>query len=347
MDVICLTPQTEIIPKIPTSTPQEIANISETQLLNLSMTGGPATPPKQMATKKGRPKGAVKPKVPKANPIAAAGDVGKLKEKNVSIHHHPNHPPWAVMMVEAVTNLHHRGGSSVPAIKKYITSTFTIDNEKITPLLRRGAKAALTSNKLKQVKGKGLSGSFKLPPNGAHTKTILGNKKPKSAKKTKLAKAKNPAARKKIVKAKDSTKTATGEKKVKKAIKIKPAKGKISKKPKKTTTATKKKVEPGTKIPAENIALDASLAEPIPISTNVTPKTKKAVIKPKTAPKPKKVAKKALAPKSAGIKVKLATPKKAKIKSAKLLKSRKAPKPKTTMKLGAPKVAATGGAKKK
>jgi len=347
MDVICLTPQTEIFPKIPAPTPQEIANISETQLLNLSMTGGPATPPpKQMATKKGRPKGAVKPKAPKAKPIAPAGDVGKLKEKHAAnVHHHPNHPPWADMMVEAVTNLHHRGGSSVPAIKKYITSTFTIDNEKITPLLRRGAKAALTSKKLKQVKGKGLSGSFKLPPNGAHTKTILGNKKPKSAKKTKLAKAKNPAARKKIVK--DSTKTATGEKKVKKAIKIKPAKGKISKKPKKTPTATKKKVEPGTKIPAENIALDASLAEPIPMSTNVTPKTKKAVIKPKTAPKPKKVAKKALAPKSAGIKVKLATPKKAKIKSAKSLKSRKAPKPKTTMKLGAPKVAATGGAKKK
>ena len=79
------------------------------------------------------------------------------------------------MMVAAVKALNEKHGSSMPAIKKYILSTYNIDTgpEKVTPMLRRGLKAATASNKLTHVKGKGLAGSFRIPKSGAK----LGMKK--------------------------------------------------------------------------------------------------------------------------------------------------------------------------
>lgn len=146
--------------------------------------------------------------------------VGKVhKEK-----HHAHHPPWADMMVAAVGALKERDGSSSSAIKKYILSNYQIDTEpdKITPMLRRGLKAAIATNKLRQFKGKGLAGSFKLPIHHG-VKTDVGKKLKKNLKGKKIVKKAPKTGGKKILKkGMKQSKKSTGGKKVKKVKKITP-----------------------------------------------------------------------------------------------------------------------------
>jgi len=126
----------------------------------------------------------------KIKTIKAPVEGGKMKIKHQA-HAHAHHPPWADMMCAAVKSLNEKHGSSIPAIKKYILANYTIDIEpsKITPMMKRGAKAALASKMLRQVKGKGLSGSFKLPLHPLKTKKV-GKKMNKTKGNGKLIKKK-------------------------------------------------------------------------------------------------------------------------------------------------------------
>merc|ERR1712211_117350 len=123
-------------------------------------------------------------KAPKA-PKKAAAKAPKTK---------PAHPPTSVMIVNAVTALKERNGSSLPAIKKNIAANYKADTVKLAPFIKKGLKNLVEKKVLIQTKGKGASGSFKVA------------KVEKKEKKPAKPKAKKPAAKK--------TKAA-GEKKAK------------------------------------------------------------------------------------------------------------------------------------
>merc|ERR1712176_237847 len=142
----------------------------------------------------------------------------------------PAHPPTSVMIVNAVTALKGRNGSSLPAIKKYIAANYKADTVKLAPFIKKGLKNLVEKKVLIQTKGKGASGSFKVA------------KVEKKEKKPAKPKAKKPAAKK--------TKAA-GEKKAKSPQK-KAAKPKSPKKkaPKKAKSPVKKAKKPAAKKPA-------------------------------------------------------------------------------------------------
>lgn len=151
------------------------------------------------------------------------------------------HPKYTEMVTAALGSLKERGGSSRQAILKYIMANFNVGadakgiNVHLKTALRNGVKKGL----LKQSKGTGAAGSFKL---GEQPK----EKKPKAKKPTKpaAAKPKKPAAKKPAAK-----KTATGEKKTpakkakKPAAAKKPATKKTTKQPKTKTAKSPKKTK--------------------------------------------------------------------------------------------------------
>merc|ERR1739842_109084 len=106
----------------------------------------------------------------------------------------PTHPPYAVMVVAAIKALKERSGSSKRNILKHIQANYKVGDQasiRLNIALRKLGK----SGKLKQVKGVGARGSFRIP---APSKD--GPKKPRGRPKTKKAgakkAAKKPAAKK-------------------------------------------------------------------------------------------------------------------------------------------------------
>lgn len=189
----------------------------------------------------------------KAGKAKASGSPKKAKSK-------PTHPKTSDMVNAAIKSLKERGGSSLQAIKKYIGANYKVDAEKLAPFIRKYLKAAVTSGSLVQTKGKGASGSFKLPAVGEKAVVKKKSAKPSSsksvdmkAKKLKSTTVKKPAVKKsasstpkKSPKLKSKTPTPSKVKKVKKAPTKKPKAPKPKKvgaaKPKSTKkTAAKKK----------------------------------------------------------------------------------------------------------
>ena len=156
------------------------------------------------------------------------------------------HPPVASMVTAAIKNLKDRKGSSLAAIKKYISANYKCDVAKLAPFMRKFLKKAVADGKLTQVKGTGASGSFKVAASAKaekpKKKAVKKPKKPaaKKAKKPAGEKAKKPAAKK----AKSPKKAAKPKKAKtpKKAAKPKKAKTpKKAAKPKKAKTPKKAK----------------------------------------------------------------------------------------------------------
>merc|ERR1711973_872185 len=111
----------------------------------------------------------------------------------------PTHPPYSVMIVAAIKALKERSGSSKRNILKYIVANYKVGDQasiRLNIALRKLGKAG----KLKQVKGVGARGSFRIPPKAPSGKPRgrPKSKKPKAAKKPakKAKKAKKPAAKK-------------------------------------------------------------------------------------------------------------------------------------------------------
>lgn len=152
------------------------------------------------------------------------------------------HPTYKVMITEAIVALKDRKGSSRQAITKYVCANYKVDATKGS----LGVKAALrkmVDHELKQIKGTGASGSFRLA------------EKPKVAKKPLKKVAKKPAAvTKKPAVKKTPKKAKSTPKKVKRSAKKASAKKASAKKPvakrpavKKVKTAPKKKVKKAVK----------------------------------------------------------------------------------------------------
>ena len=171
----------------------------------------------------------------------------------------PAHPPTSEMVSGAIKGLKERGGSSLQAIKKYISANYKVDAEKLSPFIKKYLKAAVISGTLMQTKGKGATGSFKL----AVTSTT------KSVPKESISDVKKAATVKKISKTKKAT-DSTNDKKleinstdkakrrvkaVKKTVVMKTPALKSPRKMKKTTKVSVKKIKtPKPKITRKSVS---------------------------------------------------------------------------------------------
>jgi histone H1/5 len=145
------------------------------------------------------------------------------------------HPPVSEMVIVAVTSLDEKGGSSSVNIKKYLSSEYKVDTEKLSTYIRKALRNAVESGKLLQTKGK--NGSYKLP-------YYVKSKSEKKAKKIKEEKVKKSPAKK----------TSQGRGKPKKDVstKVKAAKPKAETgagrgRPKKNPAELKPKASPSGK----------------------------------------------------------------------------------------------------
>ena len=159
----------------------------------------------------------------------------------------PTHPTFIVMISEAINKLNEpRTGSSKQAITKFISANYNIDftDKKQNFQLKKAINSGVETGKIKQTKGTGATGSFKIGDVAKEAEKVaekLKAKKKKEATKPKIE-DKNPIAKKK---------TSTTHKKV---VATKTAT------PKKTTKAnsvaakatTKKVVKTTKKVPAKS-----------------------------------------------------------------------------------------------
>lgn len=195
----------------------------------------------------------------------------------------PAHPRTSDMVNAAVKNLKERGGSSLQAIKKYISANYKVDAEKLAPFIKKYLKSAVTTGALVQTKGKGASGSFKL---STAEKGEPKKKVKSSSAATKTKKAASVGAKAKTSKAtkpaKPAAKKLTASKKSTTAAAAATAAGKKS-----ATVATKKATAAAAK-PAKSPAKPKPSkakkpAKGSPTKKPKTPKPKKAAAKPKSA----------------------------------------------------------------
>ena len=162
------------------------------------------------------------------------------------------HPKYIEMIQSALGALKERGGSSRQAVLKYIMANFKVGNDanSVNSHLKLALKNGVKKGVLKQAKGTGASGSFKLgdkPKPAAKKPKTKKVAKPKAAKPKKTpTKAKKETGQKKAA-TKKPKKAKTPKKE--KAPKAKTAKPKKVKTPKKTKPAAKK-----TKTPAKSKA---------------------------------------------------------------------------------------------
>lgn len=215
-----------------------------------------------------------KPKVKKTAAAKPKSDAAKKAPRPKA-----NHPATADMVNSAIGTLKERGGSSLQAIKKYMVVNYQIDAERLAPFIKKYLRSAVTNGGLIQVKGKGASGSFKLPVTTKKIKATTKSGEKKVVKKVKTSdKKKAPKSPKKKSVAKKAASPKKAVEKKKPVVKA-------------AVVAVAKK----TKAPKEKVAKKA----PIKIAAK----------KPKTAAKPKKVTASA-SPKKAAAPAKKAAAKK-------------------------------------
>lgn len=132
-----------------------------------------------------------------------------------------NYPKYSDMLRSALTSLKERGGSSRQAILKYILANFCVskDEKTVNNHLKLALQAGVEKGVLKQAKGTGATGSFKL-------NTALKSEDKPKAKPSKVKKPKTPA--KATAKKTSPTKKAASKKP--RAAKAKTASKKTTKK---------------------------------------------------------------------------------------------------------------------
>ncbi|KAL2717551.1 hypothetical protein V1478_013251 [Vespula squamosa] len=147
----------------------------------------------------------------------------------------PN-PPIPEMITTAIEKLKDPKGSSFYAIKKYIAAKYKVDMDRLKPFIKKFLKAAVSTGKIIQIKGKGASGSFKLP----FTKSKVV-KKPKKRKRlfTRRKKTSNKSVNEKVTVADNSKKSKALTKKAKSTKNLK---DKVNFKTKAANNIAKKKV---------------------------------------------------------------------------------------------------------
>ena len=153
------------------------------------------------------------------------------------------HPKYTEMIAAAVGSLKERGGSSRQAILKYIVKNFNVgkDERVVNQHLKMALRAGVKNGALKQSKGSGATGSFRLGDKAAPKKVVA--KKPKAAGtavKKVAKKAKTPKkAAKKVNTPKKATKKPKSPAKAKKPKTVVKAKKPAAKKAKTPVKAKK------------------------------------------------------------------------------------------------------------
>ena len=74
------------------------------------------------------------------------------------------HPKYLVMIADAIKNLKERGGSSRQAILKFVVANYKVGSEvnKINGRIKVALKSGVNTGSLRQAKGTGAAGSFRL-----------------------------------------------------------------------------------------------------------------------------------------------------------------------------------------
>jgi len=165
----------------------------------------------------------------KAGKVAKPKKAGAAKAKKVS-----NHPKYSQMIKEGLGALKERGGSSRQALLKYILKHYPLGNDEkiVNAHLKLALRAGIKNGTLKQSKGTGASGSFRLGEKKADDKPKKAHKPKKAAGEGKAKKPKKAATKAKKPKAAGSPKKAAKPKKAKAAAKPKATKPKSPAKPK-------------------------------------------------------------------------------------------------------------------
>jgi hypothetical protein len=184
-------------------------------------------------------------------PAAPAQASPKKSSKPKKAKSAPSHPRTSEMVNNAIKNLKERGGSSLQAIKKYISQNYKVDAEKLAPFIKKYLRSAVASGSLVQTKGKGASGSFKLSASSLKDKPegASATKAKRSASKEKKPAKKAAAKRPKKTGEKKKTAAAKPKKSPSKVKKAKTPKKPKAPKPKKATAKPKtaKKAAPKKK----------------------------------------------------------------------------------------------------
>lgn len=135
-----------------------------------------------------------------AAPAKTAPKAAKAKKPAAK----PTHPKYSVMIAAAVKALKERTGSSRQAILKYILANYKVGETTTGVRLKLALRKGVAEGSLKQIKGTGAAGSFKLAKaepaaaTGAPKKRgrPAGSKKAATAKKPGRPAGKKPAAKK-------------------------------------------------------------------------------------------------------------------------------------------------------
>jgi len=196
---------------------------------------------------------------------AKTSKTGATKTKTAA----SSHPTFQQMIKKAISELKERNGSSRQAIAKYILANYKMDQgARFNHQLRNALNKSVTGGHLKQSKGTGAAGSFR----------IGESKMAKKTKKVAVKKAATGKPKKTGVKKSATKKTATGSAtKTKKRAPVKKA-ASGAKKATKKAGVTKKTVAGG----AKKTATKAKKVAAAPKKT--------ATAKPKVAKAPKKPA---------------------------------------------------------
>lgn len=175
--------------------------------------------------------------------VAAPAKAAPKAKKTVAPKKPATHPKYSEMLQAAIGSLKERGGSSRQAILKYILANYNVgkDEKTVNNHLKLALRAGGKNGSLKQTKGTGASGSFRL---GEVKKAAA---KPKKATKPKAAKPKKVKTPKKAVAKPKKAKTPK-----KKAAAAKPKKVAAAK-PMKANTPKKAAAKP-KKAPAKKAA---------------------------------------------------------------------------------------------
>jgi len=103
---------------------------------------------------------------PSSSANASQGAAGKGKKKSSGGSKKPksasSHPKFSAMIKQAITHLNDRNGTSKAAILKYILANFKVNAATTNQHLKSALRAGTKNKTLKQTKGVGASGSFKL-----------------------------------------------------------------------------------------------------------------------------------------------------------------------------------------
>ncbi|KAL8560734.1 hypothetical protein ACOMHN_046417 [Nucella lapillus] len=163
------------------------------------------------------------------------------------------HPKYRDMITSAINHLKERRGSSRQAILKYILAHYRVGTEigKINARIKMALRAGIKNSSLRQMKGSGASGSFRLGEKSLAAKPKAVSKKPKAAlKKPTVKKVAKKAALKKAgipKKGLKKTKSANKQKKSSAKLAARKIKAKVGKSP------AKKVVKKATKSPKKMV----------------------------------------------------------------------------------------------